>query len=526
MKKIASCLLAASLTILSLSACGRPVPTPTGQAGPTGGPAQQANDRKISIVATTFPQYDWVRQILGDKIDGAELTLLLDDGVDLHSYQPTVEDIAKISNCDMFIYVGGASDAWVPAALETASNRGMVVINLLEVLGDAVKEEEIIEGMEHTHEHDHGEISPEDVHDRPLSDWAGSWTSVEKNLAGGDLDDYVTHQAEENGMEFSSQKNAYAQRWASEFETLTITESSISFGSGSSAYRYLGYELVESDHGVSVWYGFEAQDSTGSAPRYVAFSDHGTGGAHDDDHEDEHEDEEEEHEEHSVPHFHLRYGSESFEALTAIEDWAPTYFPGDTAGAEVAEAMGGHGHADEHELDEHVWLSLKNAQVICERISKELEGLDAQNAAVYAANAEAYQAKLAALDADYTSAVNTAACKVLLFGDRFPFRYFVDDYGLTYYAAFSGCSAETEASFETIAFLSGKTNELKLSNVMVIEGSDQSIAKTIIENTADKNQSILMLDSMQSVTAGDVSAGTTYLSVMEGNLEVLKRALA
>ena len=113
----------------------------------------------------------------------------------------------------------------------------------------------------------------------------------------------------------------------------------------------------------------------------------------------------------------------------------------------------------------------------------------------------------------------------LLFGDRFPFRYMTDDYGLTYYAAFVGCSAETEASFETIMFLAGKVDELALHNVMVIESSDGRIAQTIIDNTEAKEAKILKIDSLQSVTAKDVDAGISYLSLMEENLEVLKKAL-
>lgn len=113
----------------------------------------------------------------------------------------------------------------------------------------------------------------------------------------------------------------------------------------------------------------------------------------------------------------------------------------------------------------------------------------------------------------------------MLFGDRFPFRYLVDDYGLSYYAAFAGCSAETEASFETISFLAGKVNELRLPCVLTIEGAQHKIAETIVQNTAEKNQSILTLDSMQSTTSTDVANGTTYLSVMESNLDVLKQAL-
>ena len=101
----------------------------------------------------------------------------------------------------------------------------------------------------------------------------------------------------------------------------------------------------------------------------------------------------------------------------------------------------------------------------------------------------------------------------------------VDDYGLNYYAAFSGCSAETEASFKTITFLAGKVDELGLKAVLTIENSDQTIAKTIIENTETKDQEILTLDSMQSTTSKDVENGVTYLSIMERNLEVLKEAL-
>ena len=101
----------------------------------------------------------------------------------------------------------------------------------------------------------------------------------------------------------------------------------------------------------------------------------------------------------------------------------------------------------------------------------------------------------------------------------------VDDYGLSYYAAFVGCSAETEASFETITFLAGKTDELGLKNIMTIEKSDQKIAKTIIENTKEKNQGILTLDSMQSTTSDDVKKGATYFSIMENNLNVLQEAL-
>ncbi|HCC35027.1 MAG TPA: zinc ABC transporter substrate-binding protein, partial [Ruminococcaceae bacterium] len=187
-------------------------------------------------------------------------------------------------------------------------------------------------------------------------------------------------------------------------------------------------------------------------------------------------------------------------------------------------------HADEegHEdvPDEHVWLSLNVAEAACEYLAGKLGELDPTNKEKYTANAAAYFEKLNELDGEYQTAVNGAARKMLLFGDRFPFRYLVDDYGLDYYAAFVGCSAETEASFETIVFLAEKVDEEQLKHVMVIDGSDHTIAQTIIENTKDKNQDILVMDSMQSVTADEVASGASYMSIMQSNLDVLKQALA
>ena len=301
---------------------------------------------KLSIVTTIFPEYDWVRAVLGDKADNAEVTMLLDNGVDLHSYQPTADDIVKISDCDLFLYVGDESDGWVDDALKNATNKNMKVINLLDVLGDSVKTEEVVEGMQETeHDHDH-------------------------------------------------------------------------------------------DHSKEV---------------------------------------------------------STFE--------------------------------DEEEKDEHVWLSLKNAEVLVNAISKSLQELDPDNKDTYAANAAAYIEKLSALDGEYQAAVDAATYKTVVFGDRFPFRYLVDDYGLRYYAAFVGCSAETEASFETVSFLAKKVDELKLPCVLTIEGAQHKIAETIVQNTAEKNQKVLTMDSLQSTSSKDVANGTTYLSVMEKNLSVLKEAL-
>ena len=173
----------------------------------------------------------------------------------------------------------------------------------------------------------------------------------------------------------------------------------------------------------------------------------------------------------------------------------------------------------------HIWLSVKNAKVLCGAISNALQALDPDQKDEYAANTTAYVEKLSALDTAYQTAVDGAARKTILFGDRFPFRYLVDDYGLNYYAAFSGCSAESEASFETVSFLSGKVNELNLPCVLTIEGRQHKIADTVVQNTDGKDQMILTMDSMQSISADDVKNGITYLSVMEQNLGVLKEAL-
>lgn len=321
MKKILALLLALWIPAAVLSGCAPQ--------------DDSAASNKLNIVTTIFPAYDWVREILGDETDRAEITTLLDSGVDLHSYQPTVDDIVKISDCDLFLYVGGESDGWVEDALKNAPNKDRKVIRLLDVLGDSAKAEETVEGMQ----------------------------------------------------------------------------------------------------------------------------------------EEEHD------------------------------------------------------HEEEAEYDEHIWLSLKNAQVLVAAISEALQESDPARKDTYAANAAAYVDKLSALDGEYRAAVDSGKYKALLFGDRFPFRYLADDYGLDYYAAFPGCSAETEASFETISFLAGKMDALGLPCVLTIESTQHKIAETIVQNTAQKNQQILTMDSMQAVTANDAASGVSYLSIMEKNLSVLKKAL-
>ena len=332
MKKIITLMLVAVLALCALSGCG------TSKSG------EDTKDKKIKIVTTIFPEYDWVMQILGDKADKADVTMLLDKGVDLHSYQPSTADIAKISEADVFIYVGGESDEWVEDVLKQAKNKNLKVINLMDVMGDKAKEEEVKEGMQ-PEEEEHAE---------------------------------------------------------------------------------------------------EAKD-----------------------------------------------GKEE----------------------------------EEVEYDEHVWLSLKNAKIFTKKIADVLSEVDKDDAKTYQANYESYAKKLDDLDKKYADAVASAKNKTLVFGDRFPFRYLVNDYGLDYYAAFVGCSAESEASFETVTFLAKKIDELGLGNVLTIEGKNHKIAKTVVDNTKNKDQKVLTMDSMQSTTSKDVKDGATYLGIMEKNLEVLKEAL-
>ena len=186
-----------------------------------------------------------------------------------------------------------------------------------------------------------------------------------------------------------------------------------------------------------------------------------------------------------------------------------------------------HDHDEDghEEMDEHVWTSPKNVQLIVRALREKLCALSPENAERFIQNEAAYQQKLQALDERFETIVAEGKRDLIVFGDRFPFRYLADDYGLRYYAAFAGCSAETEASFETVSFLAKKVDELGLPCVLTIEGAQHRIAETIVQNTAGKNQKVLTMDSMQSTTSKDVANGATYLSVMEKNLSVLKEAL-
>ena len=179
----------------------------------------------------------------------------------------------------------------------------------------------------------------------------------------------------------------------------------------------------------------------------------------------------------------------------------------------------------EDEYDEHIWLSLSNAKRIAKIILDSICSLDNSNTMEYIENYNNFIDTINVLNEKYIETINSTTNKVLLFGDRFPFRYLVDDYGLDYYAAFKGCSAETEASFETISFLTEKLNELNLNTVLVLDGSNKKIAETIIENSNNKDRKILALNSMQSINDKDINAGATYIKIMEDNLKVLKEAL-
>lgn len=514
MKKYISLLLVFTMALLSLSACGHKS-SDSGTENTTAAGSTQASsgiEGKLKVVTTIFPEFDWVRQIAGDSISDMELTMLLDNGVDLHSYQPTVEDILKISDCDLFIYVGGESDTWVEDALKNKTNDNMRVINLLEVLNDSVKTEEAMPGMQAEDGHNHGytHFADSDVQDRELTDWDGDWQSVYPYLEDGILDEVMVKKAESGDKTADEYREYYEQGYKTDVEKIVIDgeNGTIEFTkngvSAKAAYEYKGFRIYDYSSGNrGVRYFFEAVDGSENAPKYVQFSDHGIAPG-------------------KAEHFHIYAGNDGFDALSEeMENW-PTYYPADMSGSEIADDMLEH---EEKELDEHVWLSLKNAEIICNEIADVLVEIDSDNKAVYEANAAAYVEKLFVLDEQYRAVTSGAAQKTLLFGDRFPFRYLVDEYGLSYYAAFAGCSAESEASFETISFLAQKMDELNLKNIMTIEKSDGKIAKTIIENTKNKNQKILTLDSMQSTTSSDVANGTTYLSVMESNLKVLKEAL-
>lgn len=476
-----------------------------------------ANSEPFSIVCTIFPEYDWVKEILGDHDDNVELTYLLDNGVDLHSFQPTADDIIKISTCDLFVYVGGESDQWVEDALAEATNKDMKVINLMDVLGDSAKVEELKEGMqEDEHDHEHKtDFEDSEVKDRDLSEWNGSWQSTYPLLLDGSLDEVWEHKAEEDDtMTAEDYKTKYTAAYETDVVTININAPEIEYVTADDSikaeYDYSGFYIRTKDDGSKqVRYKFEKKSGDDSAAKYIVFSDHNI--------------------EPSEPeHFHLYSGDDGFDTLVEEGIHFPTYYPAELSAEDIVDEMtGGHEHnheEGEEEYDEHVWLSLKNAKILCAEIEKNIAAIDPANADDYKANLDSYVAKLSELDNSFQTLVDASSVKTLVFGDRFPFRYFVDDYGLDYYAAFIGCSAETEVSFETIVFLADKVTELDCKTIFTLENSSNDIANTII-STSGKNVEIAELNSLQSVSNDDIEGGASYISLMQQNYDVLAGVL-
>ena len=474
--------------------------------------------KSYNVVCTIFPEYDWVKEIIGDHADNVDLTYLLDSGIDLHNYQPTADDIMKITSCDLFVYVGGESDEWVEDALANASNPDMKVINLMDVLGDSAKVEELKEGMqedEHEHEHEHKtDFDDSEVKDRTLAEWDGSWQSTYPLLLDGSLDEVWEHKAEDDDtMTAEEYKKKYTTAYETDAVTINIKAPEVEYVTADKTikadYEYSGFYIRTKDDGSKqARYKFEKKSGDDDAAKYIVFSDHNI--------------------EPSEPeHFHLYSGNDGFDTLVEEGTHFPTYYPAELSAEDIVEEMtGGHDHSHDHEegeeeYDEHVWLSVKNAKVLCAEIEKNLEAIDPANASDYKANLDSYISKLTDLDNSFQTLVDGAAVKTLVFGDRFPFRYFVDDYGFDYFAAFIGCSAESEASFETIKFLSDKVKELSCDTVFTLENSNKDIANAIISNSGNKNIKIAELNSLQSVSKSDISSGASYISLMQKNYDVL-----
>lgn len=181
-----------------------------------------------------------------------------------------------------------------------------------------------------------------------------------------------------------------------------------------------------------------------------------------------------------------------------------------------------HGHMAETEYDEHVWTSLKNAMMITEEMTKELCEIDQENSDFYKENGQEYQEELAGLDEEFMTWRASLENPTLVFGDRFPFLYFAKDYDLNCYAAFPGCSSETEPSARTIAFLIDKVKEEELTCVFHLELSNAKAADAIAEATGTK---VKMLHSCHNISKEELDSGVTYLSLMAQNLETLQKAV-
>ena len=215
MKKIIALLFALLITVGVFTGCGNQ----------NGSESKEAAPKKLNIVTTIFPEYDWVKEILGEKAENANITMLLDNGVDLHSYQPTADDSVKIANCDLFIYVGGESDSWVSEkAPKNTVNKNRKVINLLNTLNTTVKTEEAMPGMqaEEGHHHGYSHFADSDVQDRTLSDWSGSWQSVYPYLKNGTLDKVMERKAESGDKTAEEYHTYYETGYKSDVEKIKI----------------------------------------------------------------------------------------------------------------------------------------------------------------------------------------------------------------------------------------------------------------------------------------------------------------
>lgn len=190
--------------------------------------------------------------------------------------------------------------------------------------------------------------------------------------------------------------------------------------------------------------------------------------------------------------------------------------------SEEEESEGETGEQEEPEYDEHVWTSPENAKLIVQKLCDSLCEVDPDNADDYRKNTEAYLASLDTLDKQFEDVVNNAKQKEIIVADRFPFRYFVEEYGLTYYAAFPGCATDTEANASTIAFLTDKVKNDRIPVVFHIELSNEKICDSISEATGAKSE---LLNAVHNISKQDFEAGVTYIDLMEHNVKVLKEAL-
>jgi zinc transport system substrate-binding protein len=183
------------------------------------------------------------------------------------------------------------------------------------------------------------------------------------------------------------------------------------------------------------------------------------------------------------------------------------------------------GEQEEHEeaeLDEHVWTSPKNVIEIVQKLCDELCNIDPKHENEYKENTERYIEKLTTLSEEFEDVVEQGKRKEIIVADRFPFRYLVEDYGLNYYAAFPGCSTETEASAATVAFLVDKVKTDKIPVVFHIELSNEQMCDSICSATGSKNH---LLHAAHNISKEDFNKGVTYVDLMEHNVQVLKEAL-